>query len=79
MSTSRTIIFALLSFLAGVNACLQCAASLDVDGSAVALSKTFLNDGVRYCIYGSSANCQYDAKDGLFVEGDDACPRTRYC
>ncbi|KAG1733600.1 uncharacterized protein EDB91DRAFT_1148305 [Suillus paluster] len=41
MFTSRSIMFALLSFLVGTNACIECPATLMVDGSAMRLSENW--------------------------------------
>ncbi|KAG1727464.1 uncharacterized protein EDB91DRAFT_891255 [Suillus paluster] len=68
MFTSRSIIFALLSFLVGANACIQCPATLKVDGSTSYLDDTsVLNEDVTLCIYhnakligdDSSVGCRY--------------------
>ncbi|KAG1718870.1 uncharacterized protein EDB91DRAFT_1089700 [Suillus paluster] len=68
MFTSRSIIFALLSSLAGVNACIQCPGSLKVDGSVSHLSSTNPFDQFTFCFYtnanlsggDSSVACEYD-------------------
>ncbi|KAG1719109.1 uncharacterized protein EDB91DRAFT_1089520 [Suillus paluster] len=68
MFTSRSIIFALLSSLAVVNACIQCPGSLKVDRSVSHLSSTGPFDQFTVCTYtnaklsggDSSVACEYD-------------------
>ncbi|KAG1730112.1 uncharacterized protein EDB91DRAFT_1157866 [Suillus paluster] len=86
MFTSRFIIFALLSLLAGANACVQCPSSVKVNNSATELSKTLPDVSVTSCIYyvytpnsnneDSSVTCQYDTSNGKLSGGYKSCPAT---
>ncbi|KAG1744976.1 uncharacterized protein EDB91DRAFT_1121934 [Suillus paluster] len=65
MLTSCSIIFVLLSFLAGANACIQCPVTLTVENKDIQLTKTtpgeittcLYNNGVK--IDGLTVQCQY--------------------
>ncbi|KAG1730100.1 uncharacterized protein EDB91DRAFT_1157772 [Suillus paluster] len=78
MFTSRHIIFALLSFLASANACIQCPASLRVNNHDTDLIKTTPGDKT-VCLYGgaesdgSAITCRY-SNIGLLIHGNKACP-----
>ncbi|KAG1744099.1 uncharacterized protein EDB91DRAFT_1124488 [Suillus paluster] len=77
MLPSRFIMFALLSFLAGVNACVQCPATVMFEGSATKLAQTIPGDVIS-CIYRKSTSpalvCRYDVIFGYNIEGHDYCP-----
>ncbi|KAG1734260.1 uncharacterized protein EDB91DRAFT_592586 [Suillus paluster] len=61
MVNSRSIMFALLSFLAGANACIQCPATLkDDNGNVLTLSNTFPHGHSTSCNYGDQVFCQYN-------------------
>ncbi|KAG1747083.1 uncharacterized protein EDB91DRAFT_1116146 [Suillus paluster] len=77
MFTSRSIIFALLSFLVGVNACVQCPATV----KGIQLSATLPDDQVTVCVYngingdGSTVLCQYHTKNGKSSDKSQPCPK----
>ncbi|KAG1720548.1 uncharacterized protein EDB91DRAFT_335786 [Suillus paluster] len=79
-----SIIFALLSSLAGVNACIQCPGSLKVDGSVSHLSSTNPFDQFTFCFYtnanlsggDSSVACEYDNETANLLFGYESCPVT---
>ncbi|KAG1720504.1 uncharacterized protein EDB91DRAFT_1177988 [Suillus paluster] len=84
MLISRSIIFAVLSFLAGANACVQCPATLQVDDRTSHLYEAFplVKNQSRFCVYNddklngddSSVACEYDIENGQLVEGYRSCP-----
>ncbi|KAG1720349.1 uncharacterized protein EDB91DRAFT_1178110 [Suillus paluster] len=85
MFTSRSIMFALLSFLTGASACIQCPSTLQVDGSTSYLGETSnLTDEVTYCEYSnakligsdSAVACRYYTKTGQIEDGYHSCPAT---
>ncbi|KAG1723079.1 uncharacterized protein EDB91DRAFT_1173650 [Suillus paluster] len=84
MFTSFAIMFALLSFLAGANACIECPARVKVDGSTSHLHETFPTDQFTYCSYDnvhligddSSVGCAYDNETGKLSLGYQSCPAT---
>ncbi|KAG1723725.1 uncharacterized protein EDB91DRAFT_160688 [Suillus paluster] len=72
MFTSRSIMFALLSFLAGANACIQCPASIEVDGSVADHYLTLPNDQYTICIYyndqlPSGETCRYGTVSAFWI------------
>ncbi|KAG1730111.1 uncharacterized protein EDB91DRAFT_793078 [Suillus paluster] len=67
MFTSRSIMFALLSFLAGANACLQCPDTLNVGGSTINLHDTYPEDTDTFCSYTSSVWCQYYTVSAFWI------------
>ncbi|KAG1747081.1 uncharacterized protein EDB91DRAFT_1116132 [Suillus paluster] len=76
MFTSRSIIFVLLSFLAGANACIRCPAKVD----GIKLSSTVPDDWehVTVCYYkgkGVTAFCQYYTINGESLDLSPTCPR----
>ncbi|KAG1722695.1 uncharacterized protein EDB91DRAFT_1174344 [Suillus paluster] len=83
MFTSRSIMFALFSFLAGANACIQCPPTLQVDGSTSTLAESFpLGDHKHlFCVYNNdklkgydaSVSCEYDIANGRFSKGYESC------
>ncbi|KAG1726177.1 uncharacterized protein EDB91DRAFT_1166640 [Suillus paluster] len=76
MFTSRSIIFALLSFLVGVNAakCVQCPATVWDNGTTRKLTKTSPGT-VTVCTYGP-VSCRYLTSSRQIVGGAQACPLT---
>ncbi|KAG1734225.1 uncharacterized protein EDB91DRAFT_1147076 [Suillus paluster] len=66
MFTSPSIMFALLSFLAGANACIQCPATMRVGGGVNKLRDTNIHDQFTYCnydhvpLYASNVYCMYN-------------------
>ncbi|KAG1740445.1 uncharacterized protein EDB91DRAFT_1132453, partial [Suillus paluster] len=81
MFTSRSIIFALISFLAGANACVQCPATLNTNSRVMKLHNTLPDVSFTACVYdinnsgGPTVSCQYDNDDGELVYGFQSCPR----
>ncbi|KAG1717889.1 hypothetical protein EDB19DRAFT_1805739 [Suillus lakei] len=81
MFTSRFVILALLTFLAGANAgCATCDDTLEVDGVAVytLVNSTTEYNGYTLCTYtnklGTDVTCEY-SDSGVYEDGDDICPR----
>ncbi|KAG1734218.1 uncharacterized protein EDB91DRAFT_1147068, partial [Suillus paluster] len=81
MFTSRSIMFALISFLAGANACVQCPATVRVGGSTKKLRDTNTLDNFTYCnyddvtLYSSTIYCMYHPDNGKLVADQfDFCP-----
>ncbi|KAG1731836.1 uncharacterized protein EDB91DRAFT_1153313 [Suillus paluster] len=75
MFTSRSMVFVLLGFLAGANACVSCPSTLKVDSSVVNL---YLRDPIAhiqttFCEYrpsdGSHAFCIYNTVNGQLKNG----------
>ncbi|KAG1730103.1 uncharacterized protein EDB91DRAFT_1157805 [Suillus paluster] len=82
MFTSRTIIFALLSFIAGANACIKCPATLKLDGVDTKLYDTYPDNQVTFCYYSNpkvaggvdpSVYCQYYTDTGVWLGGIKSC------
>ncbi|KAG1734226.1 uncharacterized protein EDB91DRAFT_1251011 [Suillus paluster] len=73
MFTSPSIVFVLLSFLAGANACLQCPSLLEVDGCTSHLSATYPDDHVTLCFYHDAKLPGNDSKVGCSY---NTTPRT---
>ncbi|KAG1717647.1 uncharacterized protein EDB91DRAFT_792179 [Suillus paluster] len=76
MFTSRSVIFALLIFLAGANACIQCPATV---GGIKLSSSTVLNGGILSCKYlgkgrASKVECLFLSVSGNSIEADSRCP-----
>ncbi|KAG2124383.1 hypothetical protein DEU56DRAFT_827562 [Suillus clintonianus] len=83
MFTSRFVVLALLTFLAGANAgCATCEETLEVDGVAaykLVSSSVDSKNGFTVCNYadkkGGKVACEYHTDSGLYEGGDDLCPR----
>ncbi|KAG1734256.1 uncharacterized protein EDB91DRAFT_1147101 [Suillus paluster] len=76
MFSSRSIMFALLSFLAGANACIQCPRILNYEGTLMKLLSTVPKGRVTYCNYSPPVNCQYYTNNGRMSGGPNFCPGT---
>ncbi|KAG1750598.1 uncharacterized protein EDB91DRAFT_1108343 [Suillus paluster] len=92
MLTSRSMMFALLSFLAGANACVSCPSTLTVNGVVVKQYNVIPIAAVQitYCEYmtsdGTQITCDYHTETGKLYYGSRAknkivtpynsCPRT---
>ncbi|KAG1723366.1 uncharacterized protein EDB91DRAFT_1173082 [Suillus paluster] len=85
MFTSRTIIFASLSFLAGANACVQCPATVKDGVSAIKVYDVTTDSQTTFCMYynsndangdGPTIFCQYHTRNGQFIDGHKSCART---
>ncbi|KAG1730988.1 uncharacterized protein EDB91DRAFT_1155925 [Suillus paluster] len=81
MFTSPFIMFALVSFLAGANACIRCPATVRVDGGTKKLHDNTTRDQFTYCnydsvpLYLSSTVCIYHLDNGQLVPNQaDFCP-----
>ncbi|KAG1734217.1 uncharacterized protein EDB91DRAFT_1147063 [Suillus paluster] len=86
MFTSPSIIFALISFLAGANAyvCVKCSATLNYSGGTTLYTIGTRVEGQNtYCIYQrqpwyekAPVSCAYNTNSGMFQAGDKNCPAT---
>ncbi|KAG1723070.1 uncharacterized protein EDB91DRAFT_1173601 [Suillus paluster] len=77
MFTSRCITLALLSFLAGANACTpKCPATVKVSYTTAKLTQTIPQDYGVECVYNlSGVSCDFNSDGGL-IDGDPACPNS---
>ncbi|KAG1727449.1 uncharacterized protein EDB91DRAFT_1163856 [Suillus paluster] len=83
MFISCCILFTLLSFLAGANACVKCPTTIMIDGSPMELQRTFPSKKFTYCSYSTalrSVECAYNTESGrlILVDGPP-CPFTATC
>ncbi|KAG1726639.1 uncharacterized protein EDB91DRAFT_1166062 [Suillus paluster] len=81
MFASHSIMFALLGFLAGANACIDCPAAIKINGNVVKLQGTTPYGTLTHCFYldnntGLSASCTYYTANGRLETGASTCPRT---
>ncbi|KAG1730117.1 uncharacterized protein EDB91DRAFT_1157930 [Suillus paluster] len=86
MLTSRSIMFALFSFLVGVHACVQCPSTVPLNyKSMVALLTNTVPDNVlTLCLYdlksqgktGDPVLCHYYTSTGNLLNGYPNCPAT---
>ncbi|KAG1729632.1 uncharacterized protein EDB91DRAFT_1159031 [Suillus paluster] len=70
MFASRSVMFALLSFLAGVNACIQCPATV---GGFKLSSATVLVANIIQCTY-PTLHCWFRYNTADKMAGDPRCP-----